>query len=245
MRRFVLIFGLFAGIVSADVIDSSTVLFTLTTGGGSAPTGSTNGTVTGFNPALGTLTDVTVFFTDVQINMDLTASLVSQSAASISGEFFDDPRAIFAGIGEIQPFNLGFAQTFGCTGAGTEVVTCSATQDFVSSPQNNMPGNDLTPNTDLAAYIGATAPFEVIDNGVATGITNVMTTGTPTGSTLTFDGTEITGDIMFQYTFTDASAPEPGSIALLGTGLVLLGSIRYRKAFQTRTMAPHKNPRSA
>jgi hypothetical protein len=227
----------------ADVIDSSTVAFDLTTGGGTAPTGNASGTVSGFNPSLGTLTDVTVFFTNVQINMNLTASLVSQSAASISGEFFDDPRAIFAGVGEIQPFNLGFAAIFGCTGTGTEVITCSATQDFVSSSQSNAPGNDLTPNADLAAYIGATAPFEVIDDGVATGITNIVTTGSPTATNLAFVSTEITGDVTYQYTFTDASAPEPGPIALLGGGLVLL--LLYRKAFQTRTMAAARNPRSA
>jgi hypothetical protein len=222
-----------SAVLSAGTITTPNVFFDLTTGGGAAPTGTTSGSLEGFDPTLGTLTGVTVFFTNVDINMDLSASLISQAPASISAEFFDDPRAIVPGFGEFQPFFLGFSVTFGCTGNGTEVVTCSATQDFDHGAplQNNQPGN-VVPGG-LAAYIGGPVPFSVLDDSNATGTTNVVVTGNPTGTSLSYLSTEVTGLISLQYTY-DSAVPEPESILLIGGGIALLGLLRVGKQLLAR-----------
>jgi hypothetical protein len=99
----------------------------------------------------------------------------------------------------------------------------------------------------LNAYIGSgNVPFEVGNYTSISGVTS-MPALTDTNSNLFFNSTEIDGSFFLQYTYTAATlaTPEPGTTSLLGAGLVLFGLMRYRKAFQIRTAAPQRNPRSA
>jgi PEP-CTERM motif len=112
---------------------------------------------------------------------------------------------------------------------------------------NSNPGELLpfSPATLLSVYTGTgTLPFSITPELSYATSTNIgTTTVTPDVSGQDINNAQ---DVFLIYTFTDPpSVPEPGSLVLLGCGLVMLGSVRYRKAFQTKTMAPARNPRSA
>jgi hypothetical protein len=229
--------------VFAGTINTPTVGYDLTTGGGTAPVGTANGLLAQFDPSLGTLTGITVFI-DGDFTLNLHADIVAQGPTSIFADFSEG--ATLSNLPGVSLFDtsMEFEELqFGCTGVGTEVVSCNIDQPFTSGLVFGEPA-PLAPTPDLSAYIGlGTVPFTV---GNFTSITNVNM-GPSTGSDVSFNSTEIAGDIYLQYTYDPAgvSTPEPGSFALLAGGLMLVAFARYRKAFQTRTVAPARNPRSA
>jgi hypothetical protein len=227
----------------AGTVDTATVSYDLTTGGGTAPVGTANGLLAQFDPSLGTLTGVTVFING-DFTLNLHAEIFAQGPTSIFGDFSEG--ATLSNLPGVSLFDTSMEfekLQFGCTGVGTEVVECSNDQTFTSGLVFGTPV-PLAPTPDLSAYIGlGTVPFTV---GNFTSITNVNM-GPSISSNLSFNSTEIAGDIFLEYTYDPAgvSTPEPGSFALLAGGLMLVAVARYRKAFQTRTVAPARNPRSA
>jgi|SRR5580704_9654675 hypothetical protein len=245
--RSVVFCVVFMGAASASVIDSPTVMYTLTTGSGPAPVGTFDGSLGQFNPALGTLTGISVFLNG-DVNMNLHAEIAGAGATSISATFSEGMFLnSLPGVPEFDTF-LEFEQpNFGCTGTGSdEFTSCSVDHDFDSGGSSTM-GSPLAPTPNLNAYIGlGTVPFQLGNFTSITGITSTPTL-TDYSSNLLFNNTQITGNIYLEYTYTPAtsSTPEPASTALIGAGLTLFGLMRYRKAFQTRTMAPARNPRSA
>jgi hypothetical protein len=232
MRSVVLSAVLCAGGLAAGTIDTPTVNFDLITGAGTNPTTFVNGNLAQFDPALGTLTGITVFM-DATVIMNLHASIVGAGQTSIFADFEEGATlANLPGLAEFDTF-LEFEQAhFGCNGQGSdEFTSCSVDQQF-SSGISVLPGMALAPIPNMNAYVGTgTVPFELAS---WTGITNVASI--PAGGGLQFNSTEITGDLWLEYTFTPAAAstPEPGTTALLGGGLLLLGLSRVKKRRQAK-----------
>ncbi|MGA3186913.1 MAG: choice-of-anchor E domain-containing protein [Bryobacteraceae bacterium] len=223
MRKLILGFIAGAALASAGTIDSNTVAFNLAATG--LPTNTTTAQPSDtlisqfqqFNPALGTLTGVAYVVTYSQ-NMEIEAQVISNSAVPVSGNFGD--FVVFETTG-VPQFSLGSLQgTVGCT-PSTELNLCDQT-----ATKSQGPIVIDTAISNINGYTGlSTVPFQVETIGEIAATAGVI------GPNLFFDSTGLTGNIFLQYTYTApvASTPEPGSLALLGTGFGLLALLRYRR----------------
>lgn len=246
MKRSMTLGWLLAGgLVSAATINSNVVDFDFTTNGGAGAAnplvGNLNATFNQFDPSLGTLTGVTIMG-GVNLILIGEASLgpVGQNGNSILGNFLlNGFYTLPGGLANEFDSDVGSA---GCTAVGSdEFASCTQTEEF-TMPQSVIP-NVNSPV--LTSYIGtSTVPLQLQSIGTVT-LTSSSPPLTNFGNNLFFQSTEFKGDLLLQYTYDPAGVPEPGSTALLGGGLMLLGLVRYRRAFQTRTVAPARKPRSA
>lgn len=204
-----------------------------------------NGTFQQFNPALGTLTSVALGWSNQNLETFLDATAGNTGGAAIAGNAVNYDNLALPGASLPGFF---FQNTnFSCSVPGSEEV--GVCDDPITNPSlgNSDAGQllSLTPSILLSVYTGTgTLGFSVTPQ---LSYATTTDTGSTSGVNDNVGGQDINNaqDLFLIYTYTPAGAstPEPGSIVLLAAGLGLLWL--YRKAFQIRTMAPAKNPRSA
>ena len=225
-----LVFGLVVPcLLSASTIDSTTATFNLTTGGGSSPTGFANGTVSQFNPSLGTLTGITAFIT-VDINIDATVDLIGGGTGStFGGEFSEIPT--LANLPGVSSFNTPIEYDVNLSCATDMNGNCSNTASFDSGSLSSGP-MPLSPASGTNKYTGlGSVPFQVSDVAFFTSFSGNL-------GVAEFNSTAVTGTFYLQYSYNVASAavPEPGSATLLG--IALLGLAVFRRTPRSRIPSP-------
>jgi hypothetical protein len=235
MRSLVLSLVAFAGIVSAASITEAITSFNLP-----ALSPGISGTFAQFNPALGTLTAISLSWSNVDLAEQVTAYADIQNTSASGGAALSNSLT----LPELPVLNDLFLFTSGtvsCVDNGNvEVnVPCSVTDPFSTGPATG--GMGLSPSPDFSSYIGlSTVPFTLNQNVT---FTNVDIIGIePSQADIEQLTIQDSGNLFITYAYTpNAQTPEPGSIGFVLAGLMVC----YRKAFQTRTMAPARNPRSA
>ena len=80
----------------AATVDSNSVVFNLN--------GTFNGTFSQFNPALGTLTAVSVFYSNTTLVMEPVASINGQTPVFIFGDFLAGFSLILPSVPALNPF---------------------------------------------------------------------------------------------------------------------------------------------
>jgi len=207
----------------AAAINSSTATFDLTTGGGLAPTGTANGSVSQFNPSLGTLAAVTLF---VSADIVITADVSDLGTPNAGALYEFDEGVTMANLPGVSLFDTSIDSSF-TLGCVVSMFGSCSTGDTVND-SGTIAGIPvpLSPIPNVNGYIGtSTVPFQVGN------FTNINNLG-DSAATGEFDSTEITGTVFLQYTYNAAAAstPEPGSVALIGGGLTLIGLALHRRA---------------
>lgn len=212
---------LIAGGLWAGTIDSNTVSFDFQ--------GSFNGTFTQFNPALGTLTGVTLFYNNTVLSINPEVQTPEAlTPVSLYANFTEGLYLTLPGGVSLSPF-LDFTVNYGCTATQEEFNSCGGSQLFMSGAM--MGSMALSPSPNLGAYIGSSTVALMLETGE--GITNIESSfpDPVIGTNLGTGGTDDTGDVYLQYTYTPASTgtPEPASMALMAGGLVALVWLRRRR----------------
>ena len=223
-----------AALLTAGTVDTAIVPFTLG--------GTFNGTFAQFDPTLGTLTGVTLFYQNVNLAMSVHADhpnaggQVSTYADFLSGAYMTLPD-----VPLVNPLVVMTTTHFGCIDGSKEFNSCTVDGNFSSGPLAGSMA--LSPSPDFSSYIGnSTLAFGL---GSLADITNIITTpsiSNPVGNNLYFNGATTAGNVYLEYTYT-AAVPEPASFALFGVGVGLLAL--YRNAFQKRKAAPARKPSKA
>jgi len=192
------------------------------------------GTYSQFDPSLGTLTGISL-----SVTAGLSTSGTVQNTGAAAASFQYSVTAVVSSIGTDPLSTTIFT---GNAGQGFTVTTAAAQQTFInlaagaSAPFGTGAGN-LNPYTEtgsatLAVSSANFSPF------IATGTPNIYSMDVSmlgsftalgaanVNSSLTTDGSE---SWTLTYTYTPAPVPEPATMALLVTGLIGLGTARWRK----------------
>jgi hypothetical protein len=234
MRQSALTLGLClvsACIASANTINSNTIAFDLLTNGGAGAANPLDGNLNDaglnqFDPALGTLTGVTLMG-GINLIIVTEASLgpQAQNGDSILGDFILNGFYTLPG-GLANEFDT-VGGTDGCTAVGSDEFASCAQQQTYTMPQAVIP-NATSPI--LTAYIGTSSVLLQLQSIGTVSLDPSSPVFANFSDNLFFESTEFTGNLFLQYTYdpAGASTPEPGSIALIGGGLVLIGLLSKR-----------------
>jgi hypothetical protein len=166
----------------------------------------------GFNPALGTLTKVTDTITET-LSGTVTVTNGGSSSATFSAFLTNTAKKVFSGL---TVSTLNVSNTVSGTlapGASSGVLPMSGT---VTSTGTTTSG--------LAGFLGATVSATATDKG---SLTLNSDTGNATAS-FSDDG-EVTDKLVYTFTPTVVTTPEPQALGILGGALVLLGLVRLRR----------------
>jgi len=209
----------------AAILDTPVVPFNLG--------GTLNSTFQQFDPSLGTLTGVAVFYNNVLLSMGTHASVgPGGGLVFIFADFSHGAELTLPDVPQIAPLFQIQALHFGCQDGSKEFNSCSNDDSFNTGPLSGSMA--LSPSPDLSSYIGlgtvafALTPFDDISNISANPGPAVI------GTNLFVDGTSATGNLYLEYTY-DAAAiatPEPASLGLSAGGLMLLVAGLYRRKYQ-------------
>jgi hypothetical protein len=221
MRRVITTLLISTGLISAGVIDSNTVAYSVD--------GSETDHFTQFNPALGTLTGVTLFYTNSVEGFEAGVTEdTSQSPAFVFADFESGILLTLPGVTPINPFLSVSTTHFGCeSGTAEEFESCTNTQTFTTNPPDGSIA--LSPSPGLSAYIGTGTVTSLLEGEQdITNVTSSMLAAASEG----VDNVVSTGDYYLEYTYTPASSPtpEPASMAMLGAGLAALGVIARKRS---------------
>jgi hypothetical protein len=223
MRSLFLGLVALAGIVSADSITEAITSFNL-------PAGSPgiSGTFAQFNPALGTLTNISLSWSNVNLAETVNVYANVQNT-SITGTASISNNLTLPEMPVLTDLFTFTSPLLSCVDNGNEEVNvpCSLAEPFGTGPLTG--GMGLSPSPDFSSYIGlSTVPYTLnldveFPNGVANGIEPSQV---DVGQLTTQDS----GNLFITYTFTPAaSTPEPGSMGVMGVGLGLLGLMLRKK----------------
>lgn len=176
-------------------------------------------TINGFNSSLGTLTSVQFYVTE---SLKGSAYAINGGNSNAIGDFVINNTASISGLGGLISGSLSNKQT-----SSTITIVPGAT-----SPTENISGSN-----------SATLPSPAITTGLSNFLATTfsLTASDTAVEALNFSGGNLLSQFkdlgtvsvtpIFNYTpkVTPPTVPEPGSLALLGTGLLGLGFVATRR----------------
>jgi len=209
MHRVLIPLLIAAGLAPAAVIDSNTIAYNVD--------GTENDYFNQFNPALGTLTSVTLFYYNSYIYMTAFASIGETATPAYVYANFE--AGFDLTLPDIPTFNefLSLTQNdYGCTSSTGEFSSCSVNQLFQTGP---LSGSVLLSPSSLSPYIGTGTLLSQLVSEVDISGLNPATPG----------------NYYLQYTYTPTSAgtPEPATFGFTALGLLAVGFL-LRRPLKTR-----------
>lgn len=166
----------------------------------------------GFNTTLGTLTKVSDMITEnLAGSIDITNN--GASSATFSAHLTNVALKTFTGLTTTSTSISGTASGTLAPGASTGVLPLTGTS---SGSGTTMSG--------LSAFEVASVLASATDKGSLS-----LLSSTGDASAVFTDTGEVTDKLVYTYTPTTVTTPEPGTIALIGTALAGLGWARRRK----------------
>jgi hypothetical protein len=200
---------------SAEMVSYSTAIPASDGAGHNSLPTSASFTLPEFNPALGTLESISIKFAlSYQGEVDIYNFSGSTQTASASSTV---PLNFTAPSSGAPSVNAAYSVT------GVSLTSTPASNAFLGPVlSTTLSFNPTSPN--FAAYEGVGSS----DYSLGYGDGTYSGTSTAPGGTVFFGGdANSSGTASVVYTF--APAPEPTTLALLGSGLLAIGGLRYRR----------------